>query len=218
MRDTKLCDPSEPSSPNGHKARLSRKARRGAILPARPKASSFVPPKLFHVSEQNGLREFHPRPAPTPSPGLEEPVVWAVDEPHLPNYLLPRECPRVCFGPAPDMTPHDAQRFFPGRGPRRTVAVEEAWHDRIAACRLALYELPPQAFGLHDLDAGYWISFVRVTAMREIAIDDAPAELARRGANLIFLPSLWPLFDAVTQSSVSYSAIRMRNAQARTNP
>ena len=98
------------------------------------------------------------------------------------------------------------------------VAAEEAWRDRIAACRLFLYELPAQAFRLHDISAGYWISFVRVAVVREIEIHDAPVELARRDADLIFLPSLWPLFDAVTRSSVSYSAIRMRNAQPRTNP
>lgn len=172
-------------------------------------------PKLFHVSEESGLREFNPRPSPTPSPGLDEPIVWAVDEPHLPNYLLPRECPRVCYAPAPDTTPNDIQRFFPVRGPRRIIAAEEAWHDRIKSGRLFLYELPPQAFRLHDITAGYWVSSVRVAATQQLEINDLPAEIARRGADLIFLPSLWPLFDAVTRSSVAFSAIRMRNAQPR---
>ena len=172
--------------------------------------------RLFHVSDAAGLVDFHPRPSPTPSPGLDEPIVWAVDEAHLPNYLLPRECPRVCFGPSPDMTPDDARLFFPVRGPRRMIAVEEAWRDRIAARRLFLYELPPHAFRLHDINAGYWVAPIRVSKLREFEIDDLPGELERRGAELIHLPSLWPLFDAVTRSSVSYSAIRMRNAQPKT--
>jgi hypothetical protein len=172
-------------------------------------------PRLFHVSEESDLSEFHPRPSPTPTPGLNEPVVWAVDEPRLPNYLLPRDCPRVCFAPGPDTTPDDARLFFPG-GQRRTIAIEEAWAARVAACRLFVYELPPHAFLLHDITAGYWVSPVRVPAIRHVEIDDLPAELARRGADLIRLPSLWPLFDAVRRSSVSFSAIRMRNAQPRT--
>ena len=172
--------------------------------------------RLFHVSDAAGLADFHPRPSPTPSPGLDEPIVWAVDEAHLPNYLLPRECPRVCFGPSPDMRPDDARLFFPVRGPRRMIAVEEAWRDRIAARRLFLYELPPHAFRLHDINAGYWVAPIRVSKLREFEIDDLPGELERRGAELIHLLSLWPLFDAVTRSSVSYSAIRMRNAQPKT--
>lgn len=179
--------------------------------------------RLFHVSEEPGLNEFHPRPAPplapgvgTPPPGIEEPIVWAIDEAHLPNYLLPRDCPRVCFAPSPDMTPDDARLFFPVRGPRRMIAVEEAWRDRVARGRVFLYELPPQAFRLHDITAGYWVAPVRVAKLHQFDIGDLPAEIARRGAKLIHLPSLWPLFDAVTRSSVSYSAIRMRNAQPRT--
>ena len=47
--------------------------------------------KLFHVSEEGDLRQFHPRQAPSITPGLsgpkiwegDVPVVWAVDEQHL---------------------------------------------------------------------------------------------------------------------------------------
>jgi hypothetical protein len=173
-------------------------------------------PRLFHVSEERGLRDFHPRPSPTPAPGLDEPVVWAVDEPRLPNYLLPRDCPRVCFAPGHGMTHEDALLFFGDRAPRRCIAVEEAWRERIERCRLHLYEMPHHPFRLQDLDAGYWVAPVRVTARREIEVTDAPAELAGRGAELIYMPSLWLLFDAVQRSSVSFSAIRMRNAQQRT--
>lgn len=90
------------------------------------------------------------------------------------------------------------------------------WRQRVANGRVTLYELPPHAFRLHDITAGYWVAPVRVATLREFEIGDLPAEIARRDADLIHLPSLWPLFDAVTRSSVSYSAIRMRNAQPGT--
>lgn len=173
-------------------------------------------PRLFHVSEERGLRRFEPRPSPAPSPGLDEDVVWAIDEPRLPNYLLPRDCPRVCFAPAPDTTHDDAKLFFGGRAPHRVIAVEQTWRVSIEACRLSLYEMPPQAFRLHDISAGYWISSVPVTATTEAEVADLPGEIARRGAELMFMPSLWLLFDAVKRSSLAFSAIRMRNAQPRT--
>jgi hypothetical protein len=41
------------------------------------------------------------------------------------------------------------------------------------------------------------------------------AELLRRGVELRFVPSLWPLHDAVAASSLRFSIIRMRNALPR---
>ena len=49
--------------------------------------------KLFHVSEEKKIEEFVPR----YSDSTKEPVVWAIAEAKLANYLLPRNCPRVCF-------------------------------------------------------------------------------------------------------------------------
>jgi hypothetical protein len=46
-------------------------------------------------------------------------------------------------------------------------------------------------------------------------IDDPIAELLRRGVDLRFVSSLWPLRDAVVASSLRFSFIRMRNAQPR---
>ena len=43
--------------------------------------------RLFHVSEQSDIDQFEPR----MHYELEREVVWAVDDDHLPNYLLPRD-------------------------------------------------------------------------------------------------------------------------------
>ena len=53
--------------------------------------------RLFHVSEESRIKVFNPRPVPSPDAGVAGEAVWAVDEVHLPNYLLPRDCPRVTF-------------------------------------------------------------------------------------------------------------------------
>jgi hypothetical protein len=48
---------------------------------------------LFHVSEQADIDVFERR----WSESAGQRLVWAIDEDHLRNYLLPRECPRVTF-------------------------------------------------------------------------------------------------------------------------
>jgi len=48
---------------------------------------------LFHVSEDSGIVEFIPR----PSKYTQDPVVWAVDDEKIRNYLVPRDCPRVTY-------------------------------------------------------------------------------------------------------------------------
>jgi len=71
-------------------------------------------PSLFHVSDAAPLAVMRPRPSPPGTPHVVgvrwgetstgRPLVWAVDEEHLVNYLLPREFPRVddCFAAVAD--------------------------------------------------------------------------------------------------------------------
>lgn len=164
---------------------------------------------LFHVSEESGIERFEPR-APA---GGGHPVVWAIDDERLRNYLVPRECPRVTFYAGRETTPADVERFL-GSSPA-VVAVESGWLERLRSCRLYCYHLPPETFECLDECAGYFVSLVAVVPARVEAFDDALAELLRRGVELRFVPSLWPLCDAVVASSLRFSVIRMRNALPR---
>jgi hypothetical protein len=164
---------------------------------------------LFHVSEEPGIRRFEPRPSPTAG----EAVVWAVDAERLRNYLLPRECPRVTYYAGPETTAADAERFL-GSGPA-VVAVEGRWLERLRACRLYLYEMPPRSFACTDECAGYFVSREAVEPACVHVVEDVLATLLGRGAELRLMPDLWPLRDAVVASSLRYSIIRMRNAAPR---
>jgi hypothetical protein len=170
-------------------------------------------PKLFHVSEDAGLHKFTPR--PTSGPASNDPLVWAVDEAHLPNYLLPRDCPRVCFAPAEWTTNDDRNRFFSATTASRIITVESAWYERITACTLFLYELPRETFIPQDRNAGYWVTQSTVECIAKTEAGDLVAALFQRRAELRIVPSLWPIWDAVMASSLSFSMIRMRNAQPR---
>jgi hypothetical protein len=167
---------------------------------------------LFHVSEESGIERFHPR----PSPYTGEPVVWAIDAERLRNYLLPRECPRVTYYAGPDTAAADVERFL-GSSPA-VIAVEGAWLDRLRACRLYCYHLPPETFVCMDECAGYFVSRRPVVPTQVEAVDDLLAALLGRGVEVRFVPSLWPLHDAVISSTLRFSVIRMRNALPRPSP
>ncbi|WP_417307945.1 DUF6886 family protein [Devosia sp.] len=163
--------------------------------------------KLLHVSETSGIARFVPRPA---ADGVAK--VWAVEERTLVNYLLPRDCPRLCFHPGPDATPDELALLG---GAAAVVAIEQAWAARVNAASVWVYDMPAESFRNIDPVAGYWISETPVTPVAARLETDLPARIAARGAQLRVLDSLWPLHDVVTASGLAFSAIRMRNAALR---
>lgn len=165
--------------------------------------------KLFHLSDDPDVTVFHPR----PSDYTEGAVVWAIEDTRLVNYLLPRDCPRVCFRAGPRSAANEVSRFLGTDAV--VVAVEEAWLERLQAAQLHCYAMPAATFRLHDEGAGYWVSAQAVTPDGVETLVDLPAAIAERGATLRVLPSLWELHDGVGASSLIFSMIRMRNAGAR---
>lgn len=164
---------------------------------------------LFHVSEEPGLEKFEPR----PSDYVAEPVVWAIDEARLHNYLVPRDCPRVTYYAGSDTSATDAERFLGSSS--AVVAVESGWWERLRSCRLYCYHFPPDTFECIDECAGYFVSRTAVAPAHVEIIDDSIAELLKRGVELRFVPDLWRLRDEVVRSSLQFSIIRMRNALPR---
>ena len=51
--------------------------------------------RLFHVSDDPQISNFEPRLIKDPNLGPNGKMVFAINERMLPNYLLPRDCPRV---------------------------------------------------------------------------------------------------------------------------
>src|SRR6478609_5611578 len=147
-------------------------------------------PRLFHVSEEAGIERFIPRPPPSPDAGIVGDCVFAVDEDHLVNFLLPRDCPRITFRAGPQTTAEDAARFLAGA--EKVVAFEAAWLDRVRACALRLYELPPETFSLALPEAGYWISRETVRPTEEQARTNLIDAVIEAGAEVRILQDFWP--------------------------
>jgi len=172
-----------------------------------------MPPRLFHVSEEATIARFEPRPVPSPDSGVAGLAVWAVAEGHLPNFLLPRDCPRICFRAGPQTTTADRESFL--RGADRVVAFEAAWLERVRTMSLSVYAMPPATFTVALPEAGYWISREPVIPSGMTTVGDGAAALAAAGAEVRVLHDFWPLRDAVIASSLQFSIIRTVNAQPR---
>jgi hypothetical protein len=169
--------------------------------------------KLYHISHEPDITAFEPRPNSPHNPlHLPEPAVWAIGRNLLHNYLFPRDCPRVTFYTLPESDPADVERFFGHTAARYIVAIESRWLDAVRNGRLYCYELPPETFTVIDEGAGYYISRQPIVPLSMRTIDDLLGELAQQNVELRITPSLWPLRDAVLNSTLQFSFIRMRNA------
>jgi hypothetical protein len=171
--------------------------------------------RLWHVSEDPGIERFDPRPPPSKVTGVVFDCVWTVDERHLVNYLLPRDCPRVCYYSLPESRPEDVALLLDGKGERHVVAIEAGWLERARSTALTLYAFAPDDFECVDAGAGYFVARRSQRARGKETVREPLAELAARGAQLVVLDSLHALCDAVVASSLQFSAIRMRNARPR---
>lgn len=136
-------------------------------------------------------------------------LVWAVDDARLANYLVPRECPRVCWtGGTGSLASSSA----------RVVAVEREWLPRLRDAGLTVHRLDSKSFTLSDATAGYWTSerVARVLSVRRV--DDCVAAVEDQGAELRVVDSLWRYVDAVVGADVPFSVIRIRNAAPPPRP
>jgi hypothetical protein len=169
---------------------------------------------MFHVSEEPDIAQFVPRIPLRDDFDRSKGLVWAIGEHRLPNYLAPRDCPRVLYHAIPSTTRTDVDRFFSSSSLRSCIAIEHAWFERMAKVTLYLYELSTANF-YAPVQGGGYVSEQTERPIAKIRIDHVFDELFRRNVEVRILDNLWELGDAVQQSTLDWSLIRMRNAQPR---
>lgn len=140
-------------------------------------------------------------------------MVWAIDREHVLNYLLPRDCPRVTYYANANSSLADIEKFIGPCGAKHIIAIESIWLPQIQQQHLFRYEFSSDAFELYDKNAGYYISRQPVKPLAEIPLTDVLSELFQYDVELRVMNSLWELREAVIHSSLSFSIIRMKNAQ-----
>ena len=168
--------------------------------------------KLYHISESPNIKIFSPRISPSHFESLDRDVVFAISEKLLHHYILPRDCPRVCFYPGGKSSQSDIEKFIGPGSADYVMAVENKWYRKIQMTTLFVYEMPADYFTLLDECAGYYVSPEAIVPLSVKPIYNILDELLKRNIELRFMPSLGPLAEQVKQSTLNFSLIRMRNS------
>ena len=168
--------------------------------------------KLYHVSEEPNIEKFIPRIPDRDDLDKSKGLVWALNERCLPNFLTPRDCPRVTYHAHKNTTQEDISLFFSSSS-RHVVAIEYGWHKRMLETSLYIYEFDRVNFYLMDESAGYYVSEQIEIPVSVTKYDNLYEELFRKDVEVRILNNLWELSEAVQKSSLHWSLCRMMNAK-----
>lgn len=171
--------------------------------------------RLFHVSEENNIDIFNPRIPERDDLDKSVGLVWAIDEKHLPNFLTPRDCPRVTYHIGENTSSYDKKVFFTSPDIQHVVIIESIWFKIMKNTRLFLYEFNPESFELQDDIAGYYISKVSQIPIAKYTINDLFAALFERNVELRVVKYLWDISDRIKETTLNWSLCRMGNAQPK---
>jgi nucleotide-binding universal stress UspA family protein len=164
---------------------------------------------IWHVSEDASIERFEPR--ANPEHDSAEPLVWAIDSPHVAAYWFPRECPRGTFWAVPTTSERDVARFLGGDRSRRVHLLQEDWLPALRSARVFSYRLPPDTFERYERANGYWVSREPVGPLAVEALGDLETRHVAAGIELRIVPHLLPLWEEIAASTLEFSGIRLRN-------
>ncbi|MBE6683319.1 MAG: hypothetical protein E7595_04090 [Ruminococcaceae bacterium] len=171
--------------------------------------------RLFHVSEESDINIFNPRVPLRADMDKSVGVVWALDEKRLPNFLTPRDCPRVCYHIGPNTTEADIREYFPDRESCHAVVIERDWLERMKNTVLYIYEFDPKDFVLQDDVAGYYIATVSQTPIAVHRVDNLLGALAKAKVELVLSDYLWEIAERIKNTGLNWSLCRMKNAKTK---
>ena len=171
--------------------------------------------RLYHVSEDPDILVFHPRLPKRDDLDPATGLVWALDEERLPNFLTPRDCPRVAYHVGSRTSAGDRERFFSSSRARHALVLEQKWFDAMRNTRLYLYVFDGDGFELQDSVAGYYVSKCTQVPVARQEVDDLFGALFQRHVELRVVENLWDIADRVRSSSLNWSLCRMGYAQPR---
>ncbi|HIZ55561.1 MAG TPA: hypothetical protein H9671_05065 [Firmicutes bacterium] len=171
--------------------------------------------RLFHVSEQSDIHHFEPRIPDRNDLDKHVGLVWAIDEFHLPNFLTPRNCPRVTYHIGENTTDVDRMNFFSTDTMTYAIVIENKWFHIVRSTTLYLYEFHTEDFVLQDHVAGYYVAKTKQIPIAKYEFRDLFSELIKRNVEIRVVDNLWNIADKVKASTLNYSLCRMAFAQPR---
>jgi hypothetical protein len=168
--------------------------------------------RLFHVSEEENIQIFEPRLPSRNDLNKNIGLVWAIDESRLPNFLTPRDCPRVTYHIGKNTTEFDKKKFFTSSTISHTLVIESKWFDKMNNTTLYLYEFNVDDFVLQDDVAGYYVSTTAQIPTVKYQLKDLFSELLKRNIEIRITDNLWDIANDVKVSTLNWSLCRMGNA------
>lgn len=165
--------------------------------------------RLFHVSENSNIQIFHPRKPYRKDLTSEEGLVWAICERTLPNFLTPRNCPRVTFHVSKDTKQEDINQFFQNKKSQHAIYVEKDWLEQIDQTTLTIYEFDPKNFVLQDEVAGYYVSKHIEVPIASYQITNLRKALEAFEIEFHAVDELFGIMHQIQQSSFHWSMCRM---------
>lgn len=169
---------------------------------------------LYHVSEEPDIQIFEPRLPSRKDLDPDVGLVWALCERTLPNFLTPRDCPRVTYHAGKNTSAADIERCLP-KGYSHAVIIETAWLERLRNTTLYLYHLDSSGFYLQDEAAGYYVSQKPQVPIGITAVADLEGELKKRNAALMTIDNLWDISEEIKKTTFNWSICRMAYAQGK---
>ncbi len=169
--------------------------------------------RLFHVSEEQDIRIFHPRIPDRDDMDKSVGLVWAIDEKRLPNFLTPRNCPRVTYHINSNTSIDDRKKFFSSTSVEHAIVIEHEWYKAFCNAKLYIYEFDCSDFELQDEIAGYFVSKTTQIPVAKYIIDDLFEELIKRNVEIRITDNLQQIADEVKKSSLNWSLCRMGYAK-----
>jgi hypothetical protein len=169
--------------------------------------------EVLHFSEDPTITRFVPHVAATARE--RQAYVWAVDHARAPDYWFPRQCPRILTWVTDQTTAQDRIRILGPGGGDRVHVIEYAWFERFRTARLFAYRLPAAQF--RYLGERETHALVATEPVQPLGTPEPVGSLldlhAEAGIQLRLLVNLWEFWNAVIESSLGFSGIRLRNAQ-----
>lgn len=168
--------------------------------------------RLFHVSEEKDIAEFIPRTPTRDDLDKNTKLVWAIDEKRLPNFLTPRNCPRVTYYAGENTTASDRDKFFSSRSVSHAIVIENQWFEKIKNTVLYLYEFDEKDFVLQDEVAGYYVARTTQIPKAKYELSDLFSELIKRNVEVRIVDNLWDIAERIEKSTLNWSFCRMNFA------
>ena len=167
--------------------------------------------RLFHISEDENINVFLPR--ESKKQWNNEKYVWAVSSKRIHNYLVPRECPRICIAPDKQEVLSNWTEKENTQDKKAVIFIPNTWKKEIEKCTLFRYEFSTSNFHEIDKIAGYFVSKSVEIPLKKIAIRNCPEVLRLLKVGVIFTdkPSLEMIKENVVRHLTDFSIIKWDN-------